>query len=105
VAAGLHPELVRRLVTLGLLEPETDRADQLWFGPAQLARAARIQRLRAGLGVNCAALGVVLDRRGCSTPGVVEASRVPAGASPLSTVVPRETAVRINVVLRVLTPG
>ncbi|MFF8605682.1 chaperone modulator CbpM [Streptomyces sp. NPDC015346] len=60
-ATGLHPELVRRYVTLGLLEPDTDRAGDLWFGTAHLVRVARIQRLRAGLGLNYAALGVVLD--------------------------------------------
>ncbi|MDN3294328.1 chaperone modulator CbpM [Streptomyces ficellus] len=60
-ATGLHPELVRRYVTLGLLEPDTDPAGRLWFGTAQLARVARIHRLRTGLGLNYAALGVVLD--------------------------------------------
>ena len=36
-ATRLHPELVRRLVILGLLEPERDRAGRLWFPPSQLA--------------------------------------------------------------------
>ncbi|ROQ36071.1 MerR-like DNA binding protein [Streptomyces sp. PanSC19] len=58
---GLHPDLVRRYVTLGLLEPDTDSAGGLWFGTAHLTRVARIQRLRAGLGLNYAALAVVLD--------------------------------------------
>jgi chaperone modulatory protein CbpM len=60
-AAGLHPDLVRRLVTLGLLEASADAVSELWFAPAQLAAAARIQRLREGLSLNYAALGVVLD--------------------------------------------
>ncbi len=59
-ASGLHPELVRRLVALGLLEP-AGPPGRLEFAPAQLAVAARIQRLRAGLALNYAALGVVLD--------------------------------------------
>lgn len=64
-AAGLHPELVRRLVALGLLEPARDVAGRLWFAPEQLPAAARLQRLRAGLCLNYSALGVVcalLDR-------------------------------------------
>lgn len=59
--AGLHPQLVRRFVTLGLLIPEPDADGGMWFPAPQLARVARIQRLRAGLGLNYAALGVVLD--------------------------------------------
>lgn len=60
-AADLHPELVRRLVALGLLEPERDPAGRVWFPPEQLAAVARIQRLRADLCVNYAALGLVMD--------------------------------------------
>lgn len=60
-AAGLHPELVERLVRLGLLDAEVDAGGRLWFATGNLARAARIQRLRAGLCLNYAALGVVLD--------------------------------------------
>jgi len=60
-ATRLHPELVRRLVVLGLLEPERDRAGRLWFPPAQLVLAARIQRLRSGFALNYAAIGLVLD--------------------------------------------
>ena len=74
-AAGLHPEFVLRLVSLGLIEAGSGSAPQgrlegrlsqdpgpgpatgsgpgatgeLWFSPAQLAVAARIQRLRSGL--------------------------------------------------------
>jgi DNA-binding transcriptional MerR regulator len=57
----MHPDVVRRLVALGLLEPERDTAGVLRFAPAQLAALARIQRLRAGLGLNYAAIGVVMD--------------------------------------------
>jgi DNA-binding transcriptional MerR regulator len=60
-AANTHPDLVRRLVELGLLEPERDRAGELWFAPEQLGTFARISRLRAGLGLNYAAVGLVLD--------------------------------------------
>jgi chaperone modulatory protein CbpM len=60
-SAGMHPDLLRRLVRLGLLDPYVDAAGQLWFSPAQLARLARAQRLRAALGLNYSALGLVLD--------------------------------------------
>jgi chaperone modulatory protein CbpM len=59
--AGMHPDLVRRLVALGLLEPFRDASGRLWFAAPQLRAAARIQRLRAGLSVNYAALGLVID--------------------------------------------
>ena len=59
--ARLHPELVRRLVALGLLEAERDTAGRLWLAPSELATAARIQRLRAGLSLNYAAVGLVMD--------------------------------------------
>jgi chaperone modulatory protein CbpM len=59
--AGLHPQLVRRLVTLGLVQATRDGAGNLWFSPAELGTVARIQRLRAGLSLNYAALCLVLD--------------------------------------------
>ena len=59
--AGTHPELVTRLVALGLLQPDRDPAGALWFTPAELVRLGRIQRLRTAFSVNYAALGLVLD--------------------------------------------
>jgi hypothetical protein len=59
-ACGLHPELVRRLVDLGLLQATTVDGE-LWFAPVELAQAGRIQRLRAGLSLNYAAVGLVMD--------------------------------------------
>jgi chaperone modulatory protein CbpM len=59
--AGMHPELVRRLVTLGLLEPTRDATGRLWFAAPDLRTAARIRRLRAGLSLNYAAIGLVMD--------------------------------------------
>lgn len=60
-ATRLHPDLIRRLVVLGLLEPRRDGAGRLWFPPDQLVLAARIQRLRSGFALNYAAIGLVLD--------------------------------------------
>ena len=59
--AGIHPDLLRRFVVLGLLEASTDSSGALWFVPDQLARVARIRRLRAGFALNYASLGLVLD--------------------------------------------
>jgi DNA-binding transcriptional MerR regulator len=59
--SGLHPQLVERYVALGLLEPVRDGGHALWFRPSALITVARIQRLRAGLAVNYAAIGLILD--------------------------------------------
>jgi DNA-binding transcriptional MerR regulator len=58
---GLHPDMVRRLVALGLLACSRDAGGQPMFEPSALATVARIQRLRRGLGLNYAAIGLVLD--------------------------------------------
>ena len=60
-SCGLHPDVVRRLVALGLLDPARDSAGGLWFSAGQVAAMARIQRLRTGLALNYAAVGVVVD--------------------------------------------
>jgi pimeloyl-ACP methyl ester carboxylesterase len=59
--ASLHPELVRRLVVLGVVDAGRDAAGDLTFGSDQLPAVARLQRLRAGFGLNYAALGLVAD--------------------------------------------
>lgn len=60
-ATGMHPELVRTFVTLGILDATCDPAGGLWLAPSQVAAAARIQRLRAGFALNYAAIGLVTD--------------------------------------------
>ena len=60
-ASGLHPDLVRRLVSLGILDARADATGELSLPPAQLAVAARVQRLRAGFALNYAAIGLVMD--------------------------------------------
>jgi DNA-binding transcriptional MerR regulator len=59
--SGLHPELVRRFVALGLVPAVRDADGALWFSPEQVAAVARLQRLRATLPLNYAALGLVVD--------------------------------------------
>jgi len=58
---GLHPELVRRFVALGLVPAVRDQDGVLWFTRPALAEVARLQRLRATLPLNWAALGLVAD--------------------------------------------
>ena len=58
---GLHPEMVLRLISLGLLEADTDVSGTVWLQPNQLVVAARIKRLRSGFALNYAALGLVVD--------------------------------------------
>ena len=60
-ATGTHPDLVRRLVALGVLDADRDAAGDLWFARSQVAVMGRVQRLRAGLGLNYAAIGLVSD--------------------------------------------
>jgi chaperone modulatory protein CbpM len=59
--SGLHPVTARRFVVLGLLPCERNARGQLRFDASALRTAARIQRLRIGLGLNYAAIGLVLD--------------------------------------------
>ena len=58
---GLHPDLVRRFVALGLVPAARDADGCLWFTRSQVAAVARLQRLRAALPLNYAALGLVVD--------------------------------------------
>jgi len=60
-ATGTHPDLIRRLVALGVVDAERDRAGELWFSPGQVGALARVQRLRAGFALNYAAVGLVTD--------------------------------------------
>ena len=58
---GVHPELIGRLVALGLLEATRDAQGGLWFDTRQVRAMSRIQRLHQGLNLNYAALGLVID--------------------------------------------
>jgi chaperone modulatory protein CbpM len=60
-ATGVHPELVRRLVALGLLEVTRDAQGRLWFDPSQVREMARIQRLRMSLNLGYSAIGLVVE--------------------------------------------
>jgi len=58
---GLHPDLIRRLVALGVIDAARDSAGQLWFPRGQVAAVARVQRLRAGFALNYGAVALVTD--------------------------------------------
>jgi chaperone modulatory protein CbpM len=58
---GVHPELINRLVALGLLEATRDAGGGLWFDTTEVRAMSRIQRLHHGLNLNYAALGLVID--------------------------------------------
>jgi chaperone modulatory protein CbpM len=60
-ATGVHPELVRRLVALGLLDITRDAQGRLWFDPSQVREMARIQRLRMSLNLGYSAIGLVVE--------------------------------------------
>ncbi|MEU2682294.1 chaperone modulator CbpM [Streptomyces hygroscopicus] len=58
---GLHPELIRRFVALGLVDAERDAAGRLVFAPDAPAALGRVERLHTGLCLNYASIGLVLD--------------------------------------------
>lgn len=58
---GLHPQVIRQFVALSLVEVGRDETGRLWFDAGAPAAIARVQRLRTGLGLNYAAIGLVLD--------------------------------------------
>ncbi|MCW2533856.1 MAG: hypothetical protein JWP62_3426 [Blastococcus sp.] len=59
--SAVHPDLVRRLVALGLVQAVREEDGTLRFSPSQVAVVARLQRLRTTLPLNYAALGLVVD--------------------------------------------
>ena len=58
---GVHPDLVCRLVALGLLDVTRDAEGRLWFAPSQVREMGRIQRLRMSLNLGYSALGLVVE--------------------------------------------
>jgi DNA-binding transcriptional MerR regulator len=59
--AGLHPDLVRRLITVGAIEPSGGTARAPLFPHDAAARLARIARLRRDLGLNLAGALLACD--------------------------------------------
>jgi hypothetical protein len=59
--SGLHPEHLHHLFALGLLHATPDADGRLSFPIGELAAVRRIERLRAELPVNYAALGLIVE--------------------------------------------
>lgn len=55
----LHPELLDRLVALGLLEASADAGGRRWFERGQIEVVGRIRRLRSGLRLSYSAIALV----------------------------------------------
>src|SRR5262245_34188213 len=58
---GLHPDIVRRFVEFGLLEPAEVTGAEIMLDPIALHRIGMIRRLRYDLGINLAGISVILD--------------------------------------------
>lgn len=58
---GMHVQVVSHLVTLSVLDAHRDEHGRLWFDNRAPALIVRALRLREDLGLNYAALGLVLD--------------------------------------------
>ena len=59
---GLHPELIERLLRIGLIDPvEGDVGGEVLFHADVIPLVRRILRLRNHLGVNYAGIGVILE--------------------------------------------
>lgn len=58
--AMVHPELLERLIDLGLIEPE-QRRPEILFAPEIVTDICRAMRLRNELGINWTGVGLVMD--------------------------------------------
>jgi DNA-binding transcriptional MerR regulator len=58
--AGMHPEMIERLVEFGLVTPIRQKGVRL-FDPSAVPQLRTIARLRQTLGINLAGISVVLD--------------------------------------------
>jgi len=59
--AGLHPDILRRFVEFGLLEPAQVSGAEILLDSVALHRINVIQHLRYDLGINLAGIGVILE--------------------------------------------
>jgi len=58
---GLHPDVIRRFLEFGLLEPAEVTGTEIMLDPVALHRIGVIQHLRYDLGINLAGIGVILE--------------------------------------------
>jgi DNA-binding transcriptional MerR regulator len=59
--AGLRISIVRRYLTLGLIEPASGSGQSPLFAPSSAARVAKADRLRRDLGLNSAGAVLALE--------------------------------------------
>jgi MerR family transcriptional regulator/heat shock protein HspR len=62
-AAGIHPDLVKKFASYGLIEPVSRSGAFGLFSASSVERLRRIVRLRSDLGVNLAGIAVILNMR------------------------------------------
>ena len=60
-SAGIHPDLVRKFLEFGLIEPVERVGDRLFFDLASVSRLQKIQRLRRDTGANLAGIAIILE--------------------------------------------
>jgi hypothetical protein len=60
-ATGLHPELARRLYSLGLLNADQRSQNEPLFSYVTVGRLRRMIRLRRDLGLTWSSLGLISD--------------------------------------------
>lgn len=58
---GMHAQAITQLVTLSVVDARRDEHGRLWFDTRAPALIVRAHRLHDDLGLNYAALGLVLD--------------------------------------------
>lgn len=58
---GLHPDIVRRFLEFGLLEPAEVTGAEIMLDSVALHRIGVIQHLRRDLGINLPGIGVILE--------------------------------------------
>lgn len=61
--AGVHPELVEKFVSYGLIEAVEECGGRPLFARAAVERLRSIVRLRRDLGVNLAGIAVILEMK------------------------------------------
>ena len=60
-ASGVHPDVVRRFVELGLVPASEDGSGRLWFTRAAPELVRRVVRMHADLSLNYTAVALVID--------------------------------------------
>jgi MerR family transcriptional regulator/heat shock protein HspR len=57
----IHPDILRRFINAGLIEPAEVSGQTIMFEPRDIKRVRAIQRLRRDLGINLAGIAVIFN--------------------------------------------